>query len=91
MSNTIYITVGEFSTLGDSDSKSIVVIVGDSYGDAHLTFDDVDHLLDVYPTEADLIEGVLQLPAFDGVGKREGDKFVLIEGNSLVVQGYPNR
>lgn len=91
MSNTIYITVGEFSTLGDDESKSIVVIIDDSYGDAHLTFDNVDHLLDVYPTEDELIEGVLQLPAFVGVGKREGDKFVLFEGNSLIIQGYPNR
>lgn len=91
MSNTIYITVGKFVTLGEDEGESIVVIAGDSYGNEHLTFDDVDHMLDVYPTEADLIEGILQLPAFEGVGERKGDEFVLHEGNTVIVQGFPRR
>lgn len=91
MSNTLYITVGQFHRLDSTDSDyNIVVIAADSYGQDVLTFDDEEHLLDCYPTEDDLIRAVLQLPAFDGSAVfRDDGSYELDAVGSIIIQGYP--
>lgn len=90
MSNALRISVGNFSRLNQPDDYNVVVIAVDSYGQDVMTFDSVEHLLECYPTENDLIAAVLALPAFDdgAVFKADGTYELTLFG-SVEVQGYP--
>lgn len=90
MSNTLYITVGNFSRLDQPDDTNIVVIASDSYGQDVLTFDDEEHLVECYPTKEDLIAAVLQLPAFEGSAIFNDDGTYELEAvGSVIIQGFP--
>ena len=91
MSNTLFITVGNFARLDNPDDVNVVVLASDSYGNETLTFDDADHLLNCYPTQDDLITGILKLPAFYGAASfnAAGDTYELDAVSSVTVQGYP--
>lgn len=91
MSNTLYITVGQFHPLSSTDSDyNVVVIAADSYGQDVMTFDDEQHLQDCYPTKEDLIVGVLSLPAFEGSAVIKADGTYELDGvGSVIIQGYP--
>lgn len=91
MSNPLYISVGTYAQF-DQPHTQVVVLASDSYGSDALTFDDVDHLLDVYPTEEDLVATVLQLPTFEGAATFKGDGTYDLDAVSFViVQGFPER
>lgn len=91
MSNTLYITVGQFHRLDSTDNDyNVVVIAADSYGQDVMTFDDEQHLCDCYPTKEDLVVGVLQLPAFEGSAVIKDDgTYELDAVGSVIIQGYP--
>lgn len=91
MSNTLYITVGEFKAYNQfGDDGQTVVLAGDSYGNDTLTFDDVEHLKTVYPTKEDLIRAVLGLPTFEGAAILYDDgTYELDSVGSVIVEGYP--
>lgn len=80
MSNTLYITVGKFNPIGNTnpDNERIIVLAGDSYGNDSLTFDTLDDFLSVYPTKDSLVDGILELPAFEDVTETR-----------IIVEGYP--
>ena len=92
MSNTLFITVGQFHRLDSTDNDyNVVVIAADAYGQDVLTFDDEDHLLECYPTQEELVKGILKLPAFYGAAlfNVNDDTYKLDAVNSVTVQGYP--
>ena len=92
MSNTLYITIGTFVPLDQrfTSHDVITVLASDAYGTDYMTFDDIEHFKAVYPTEDDLIMGVLNLTAFDGgaIFNKTGS-YELAGISSIVVQGYP--
>ena len=89
MSNTLNITVGTFAQF-DAPYTKVCVIAADSYGQDVLTFDDIDHLLACYPTQEDLIYGVLKLPAFDGAAIVHDDgTYELDSVGTVEVHGFP--
>lgn len=90
MSNILYVTVGNFIPLDQPESVNIVVLAQDSYGRDAMTFDDTDHLLNCYPTKEDLVAGIVQLPAFNGVASLKADgTYELDAASSVIVQGFP--
>lgn len=91
MSNTLYITVGEFKAYNQfGDDGQTIVLASDSYGNDVLTFDDVAHLKTCYPTKEDLIRAVLDLPAFTGAATIYKDgSYQLDCVDKVIVEGYP--
>lgn len=92
MSNTLSITVGNFSRLDLPGVTSVIVIACDSYGNDVLTFDDEDHLLTCYPTKEDLIVSILRLPSFEcaAIFNQDGT-YELDYVSGVSVQGFPER
>lgn len=91
MSNVLNIDVGKFRTLTESEGASVTVSVSDTY--VHLfgmTFDDVDHLLTMYPTKEELVRAVLKLPAFEDtvVWDKDGN-YTLDLITDINVKGFP--
>lgn len=90
MSNTLFITVGNFARLDQPDDVNVVVLASDSYGNETLTFDDEEHLLNCYPTQEDLVAGIIKLPAFYGAASFSPDGTYELDAVSAVtVQGFP--
>lgn len=94
MNNTLAIAVGTFAILNNPEETSaLIVLASDVYSTDSLTFDDVDQLLACYPTQEDLIKGVLRLPAFAGAAEFASDGSYKLDPtvSDIVVKGYPSR
>lgn len=92
MNNTLTIAVGTFAILDNPEETSaLIVLADDAYSTDSMTFDDVDHLLACYPTQDELIKGVLGLPAFAGAAEFDADGSYTLDPtvSEIVVKGYP--
>ena len=90
MSNVLNIVVLNCQRVGYPEDKTVVALASDHYGDAVMTFDDMDHLKDCYPSKEDLIVAVLCDPAFEGGAIIYQDGTYELDSISAIeVEGYP--